>query len=155
MFQGCSNLNYIKMLATYISTNYCLTDWVKNVSSTGTFVKNPAMTSLPTGNSGIPIGWTVYNDGEEPEGNLITFTIDGTEYQAEEGMTWGEWVDSEYNVINASIYMLSSGVGYITLGKYITSPIIICYSNYNYVNTTQEVITNHNYITSIGGGGGI
>ena len=28
---------------------------------------------------------------------LITFTIDGTEYQAEEGMTWGEWVDSEYD----------------------------------------------------------
>lgn len=29
--------------------------------------------------------------------NLITFTIDTREYQAEEGMTWGEWVDSEYN----------------------------------------------------------
>ena len=28
---------------------------------------------------------------------LITFTIDGTSYQAEEGMTWGEWVDSKYN----------------------------------------------------------
>ena len=28
---------------------------------------------------------------------IITFTIDGVEYQAEEGMTWGEWVDSEYN----------------------------------------------------------
>ena len=28
---------------------------------------------------------------------LITFTIDGTEYQAEEGMTWEQWVDSEYN----------------------------------------------------------
>ena len=30
--------------------------------------------------------------------NLITFIVNGTEYQAEEGMTWGEWVDSEYNV---------------------------------------------------------
>ena len=29
---------------------------------------------------------------------LITFTIDGTTYQAIDGMTWGEWVDSEYNV---------------------------------------------------------
>ena len=27
----------------------------------------------------------------------ITFTIDGTSYEAEEGMTWGEWVESEYN----------------------------------------------------------
>jgi hypothetical protein len=29
--------------------------------------------------------------------SLITFTLDGTEYQAEEGMTWGEWVESDYN----------------------------------------------------------
>lgn len=33
--------------------------------------------------------------------NLISFTIDGTSYQAEEGMTWGEWCDSEYNTIGA------------------------------------------------------
>lgn len=30
--------------------------------------------------------------------NIITFTINNTEYQAEEGMTWQEWVESEYNV---------------------------------------------------------
>lgn len=35
--------------------------------------------------------------GDGEEANLITFTIDGTEYKAEEGMTWGEWIDSEYN----------------------------------------------------------
>ena len=28
---------------------------------------------------------------------LITFTISSIEYQAEEGMTWGEWIDSAYN----------------------------------------------------------
>ena len=28
---------------------------------------------------------------------LISFTIDGTSYQAEEGMTWGDWIDSSYN----------------------------------------------------------
>ena len=62
MFKGCSNLNYIKMLATNISASNCLYNWVRNVSSTGTFVKNPAMTSLPTGTSGIPRGWTVVDD---------------------------------------------------------------------------------------------
>ena len=62
MFSNCSNLNYIKMLATDISASYCLYNWVSNVSSTGTFVKNPAMTSLPTGTSGIPSGWTVVDD---------------------------------------------------------------------------------------------
>lgn len=29
--------------------------------------------------------------------STITFTIKGSEYQAEEGMTWGEWVISVYN----------------------------------------------------------
>lgn len=28
---------------------------------------------------------------------LISFTINDTTYQAEEGMTWGEWVESEHN----------------------------------------------------------
>jgi hypothetical protein len=61
MFINCSKLNYIKMLATDISASNCLTNWVSGVASTGTFVKNPAMTSLPTGDAGIPEGWTVQN----------------------------------------------------------------------------------------------
>ena len=63
MFNGCSKLNYIKMLATDISATSCLYNWVNGVSSSGTFVKNPAMTSLPTGTSGIPNGWTVVDNG--------------------------------------------------------------------------------------------
>lgn len=61
MFNGCTKLNYIKMLATNISASNCLNNWVKGVSSTGSFVKNPNMTTLPTGTSGIPSGWTVRN----------------------------------------------------------------------------------------------
>lgn len=68
MFDGCSKLNYIKMLATDISATDCLLGWVYNVASTGTFVKNPNMTSLPTGPSGIPSGWTVVDDGEDSGG---------------------------------------------------------------------------------------
>ena len=56
------------MLATDISASSCLSNWVNGVASTGTFVKNPAMTSLTTGQSGIPSGWTVINDGEESGG---------------------------------------------------------------------------------------
>ena len=61
MFYGCTNLNYIKMLATNISAINCLYNWVNGVAPNGTFVKNSAMTSLPTGASGIPSGWTVRN----------------------------------------------------------------------------------------------
>ena len=62
MFRGCSNLNYIKMLATNISASNCLSNWVNGVASTGTFVKHPNMTTLPTGANGIPSGWTVIDN---------------------------------------------------------------------------------------------
>ena len=59
MFRGCTKLNYIKCLATDISATNCTSYWVYGVASTGTFVKNPKMTSWGTGDSGIPSGWTV------------------------------------------------------------------------------------------------
>ena len=37
---------------------------------------------------------------------LISFTIDGTTYQAEEGMTWEQWLDSNYNTQNYSTMVL-------------------------------------------------
>lgn len=33
--------------------------WVNNVSSTGTFIKNPEATWDVTGANGVPSGWTV------------------------------------------------------------------------------------------------
>lgn len=51
------------MLATDISASNCLNNWVNGVSSTGTFTKSPEMTSLPSGPSGIPDGWTVVDYG--------------------------------------------------------------------------------------------
>ena len=62
MFYRCTNLNYIKCLATSISASYCTHNWVSGVASTGTFVKNPNMTSWPTGVKGIPTGWTVIDN---------------------------------------------------------------------------------------------
>lgn len=66
MFCGCNKLNYIKMLATDISATDCLTHWVNGVASSGTFVKNPAMITLPNAilyndYAGAPSGWTVLN----------------------------------------------------------------------------------------------
>ena len=39
----------------------------------------------------------------------INFTIDGTAYQAEEGMTWAEWIDSASNTIG--LYLSDSADG--------------------------------------------
>lgn len=95
MFYGCKNLNYIKMLASDISSSSWLTNWVFGVSSTGTFVKNANMTSLPSGTSGIPSGWAVQDYVVNIQ--LINFTINGNEYQAEEGITWEDFINSKYN----------------------------------------------------------
>lgn len=62
MFEGCTKLNYIKMLATDISASTCLYDWVNNVSSTGTFVKNKNATWNVTGVNGVPSGWTIIKE---------------------------------------------------------------------------------------------
>ena len=62
MFQGCTNLNYIKCLAeSGFGSNNGTYNWVRNVSSTGTFVKKAGVT-WPSGASGIPNGWTVVEE---------------------------------------------------------------------------------------------
>lgn len=145
MFTNCSKLNYIKMLATDISVVKCLFNWVSGVASTGTFVKNPNMTSLPTGISGIPSGWTVVNDGV----NLITFSIDGghwasgytSTYQAEDGMTWSEWIDSDYNtngLISVGNEIRTSSGAYAIIG----------------IGIGDTIIADEIYFISYGAGGG-
>lgn len=75
MFNGCRSLKYIKMLATkvFVSTgsgdkqadltsnnisSYCK-EWVKGVSASGTFVKNPDAKWEERGVNAIPEGWTI------------------------------------------------------------------------------------------------
>ena len=62
MFYNCSKLNYIKCNArTY---NNSFNNWLLNVSETGDFYCYDS-SIFPTGNSGIPTGWTVHNEGKE------------------------------------------------------------------------------------------
>lgn len=59
MFQNCTSLNKITCYATsQIDWYGSLTNWLSNTSSTGTFTK-AAGVEWPTGDSGIPSGWTV------------------------------------------------------------------------------------------------
>jgi len=59
MFEGCTNLNLIKCLATNISATSCTNNWVNGVAASGTFTKAASMSGWSTGNNGIPSGWTV------------------------------------------------------------------------------------------------
>lgn len=59
MFSGCTQLSAITALATSVTASNCTNNWVRNVSSAGTFTKATTMSGWSTGNNGIPSGWTV------------------------------------------------------------------------------------------------
>lgn len=75
------------------------------------------------------------------EPTLITFTINGIEYQAEEGMTWGEWVASNYN---SGGYTESDGK-IMRLRKFVSSPA-------GSVNSSDVIDPNESYTEDISGG---
>lgn len=69
MFNGCSKLNYIKMLATDITLTTvpnagerALAYWCTGVSANGTFVKNKDATWNVRGDSGVPSGWAIITE---------------------------------------------------------------------------------------------
>jgi hypothetical protein len=105
MFHGCSNLNYIKMLATDISANSCLDSWVNGVASSGTFVKHPSMTTLPSGVSGIPSGWTVEDYVEKIDYSKEYFTIEAVEDELTASLSTNA---CEYRIDNGSWNNLSA-----------------------------------------------
>lgn len=66
----------------------------------------------------------------------ISFTINGVTYQAEEGMTWGDWVESAYNVDE----FVESDGGIFSYG-------MVCYddSDYGGVRTSDVIEAGHDY----------
>ena len=58
MFKGCSSLSEITILATTLNTEYqTLNYWVSGVAASGDFYRD-ANTTFPSGENGIPTGWT-------------------------------------------------------------------------------------------------
>lgn len=85
MFAGCGKINYIKCLASDISASYCTRDWLRGVSSSGTFVKNSSMSGWTRGENGIPSGWTIQNDSSLPKDQV--YKVDGIYYKVGENNT--------------------------------------------------------------------
>jgi hypothetical protein len=92
-------------------------------------------------------GTDVHNGAQTLEDNTyiyqvkhtINFTVKGTTYQAEEGMTWDEWIDSEYN-INGFIKSNSNSAVYDSAGNQI--------GKYTYAMSTinEIIVAGHNYV---------
>lgn len=77
---------------------------------------------------------------------LISFTIGGTSYQAEEGMTWAEWVESNYNTsTDISVNSNNNKVGDTGFGYYITTDLV---DMTKYVSSDDTIIADYNYVMS-------
>ena len=77
---------------------------------------------------------------------MIEFTINGTPYQAEEGMTWEEWAESDYN----------DSLIYHVLSDYIMghSGNVVRYDDtITDVLKTETIIDGHAYYNQVGSGG--
>jgi hypothetical protein len=67
----------------------------------------------------------------------ISFTVKNTSYKALEGMTWGEWVESDYNTVSAELYGTQ-----INFSGFVVSGV-----------TSSDVIENGAAYSLISGGG--
>lgn len=83
----------------------------------------------------------------ESLGGIITFSIDGIEYQAEDGMTWAEWVDSEYNTngfVNDEGFISSPSDG---MGAWVIDVEFLSSSRYCYIFEDDLIILGYDYYT--------
>lgn len=108
----------------------------------GTFNYNVAMSDVAGGSTTEPSNPDTGDDGEEA--NLITFSIgrvtQQTKFNAEEGMTWAEWIESDFNTIGVTSF--NESVTYND--KYVQ------YSSSDSTNIklTDVIIANHGYYHS-------
>lgn len=98
---------------------------------------------------------TGQNNSKEPV-DTISFSIDGVEYNAEPGMTWGEWVDSDYNSAGffphprkdalAKVYINRNDKSYgITQAQEGKDHDGKTYTKYRPIRISEEIISEENY----------
>ena len=145
-FRHCYKLTTVSLPTCTIIGSYafiycsCLSSLILGASTVCTLSNSNAFTSTPYAGyssyfSGTPwiyvpaslidayksatnwVYFSSYFSTIESLNNLITFTIEGTEYQAEEDMTWGEWVESEYNTDGCYIETVGGVYDYLNLSS--------------------------------------
>lgn len=82
---------------------------------------------------------------EELEKTIIQFTIDGTTYTAESGMTWEEWVNSSYNTDGYFTGALSNNNDVYKADGQFDYYIKESYDGRG-TGYTDNIIENHNYV---------
>lgn len=59
MFRNCSKLNHVKALFTTKPSTYYTSNWLRDVSATGTFIKSASATWDVRGMDAVPYDWTI------------------------------------------------------------------------------------------------
>lgn len=140
MFRECSSLEYIKALyTTNINTgsNSASTKiWVRNVSPKGVFVKNADATWNIVGDFGVPTGWEIKVYDVNTKRTFIRFKINDKTYEADENMTWSQWVSSKYNTAGLSVSgsNLVTSAGTLSLGgtAVLSTDLVTCIAGTDY-----------------------
>jgi hypothetical protein len=107
----------------------------KNHSTRPVFYLSTTSTYSYAGNGSKANPYRYYNL------SLISFTIAGTTYYAEEGMTWGEWLSSAYNTIGFKVGVGAPTTVYDSNCKQVTHN-----TYYGSMVTINEVINNNDVI---------
>ena len=128
---------------SYQGTNYILQYNGTQITPTDTIVANRSYVI----NTADLISFTVKLYDETGEIETIST------YQAEEGMTWDQWIESDYNTVGMTIGTDTTGgstVVFYPYGNDDTYPYtkynyILQYSGNLYVDHTAEIIADYNY----------
>ena len=80
----------------------------------------------------------------DKEASTISFTIDGTVYNAEEGMLWNEWVDSIYNTSGFNIEWYEF-YGYNIIVNTSANAIALNVGDYEPLNASTAIISGYDY----------
>ena len=83
-------------------------------------------------------GVTIYEKGS-PSPSLISFTIADKSYQAEDGMTWSQWVASAYNTNGFTTD------GSAILNSSYTQAVTTSNTGYNYVSPSSTITADFTY----------
>lgn len=106
MFDGCSDLSYIKMMMSIDfgspgTTSDWNMNWVNGVAEKGTFIANAKRTYFTRGVHGIPEGWDLYLYDEDNDRYVVKFSVNGIPYEfytdEPRDITWREFVESNHN----------------------------------------------------------
>ena len=161
MFYGCKKLQSIKCLATNIDAANCVTYWVTDIASSGTFVKDAGMNDWTYGISGIPENWTVKTNVTASK--YLTFTSEGTTtislhnksgnapvlYYSTDHTNWTNWDYSQLSFTsNSPLYLCGDNPGGFSDGN-AYSQFVDSGSNYSVSGDIMSLLDKDNELLSI------